>query len=67
MYAIRSYYDWALVCCGHSHKAEARRVPNVRGGESWLVNPDHIISMKYRVMLEQANREAIISPSYNFV
>ena len=27
-----------------------------------IVNPDHIISLKYRAMLEQADREAIISP-----
>ena len=30
--------------------------------EAAVVNPDHIISLKYRAMLEQANREAIISP-----
>jgi len=27
-----------------------------------VVNPDHIISMKYRAMMEQAEREAIITP-----
>jgi putative phosphoesterase len=37
--------DWDLVCCGHSHQAEMRRVPNVRGGETWLVNPGTIAGL----------------------
>lgn len=31
--------DWDLVCCGHDHRASAARVHNVKGGETWLVNP----------------------------
>jgi hypothetical protein len=31
--------DWDLVCCGHSHKAKIERLPNIRGGETPLVNP----------------------------
>ena len=31
--------DWDLVCCGHSHEAGIGRVRNVKGGETWLVNP----------------------------
>ncbi len=31
--------DWDVVCCGHSHQAEIRRVPNVKGGETVLINP----------------------------
>jgi hypothetical protein len=27
-----------------------------------VVNPDHIISLKYRAMVEQADRETVISP-----
>jgi putative phosphoesterase len=37
--------DWDLVCCGHSHQAEMRRVPNVKGGETWLVNPGTIAGL----------------------
>ena len=37
--------DWDLVCCGHSHQAETRRVANVKGGESWLVNPGTIAGL----------------------
>jgi putative phosphoesterase len=31
--------DWEVVCCGHSHQAEIRRVPNLKGGETVLINP----------------------------
>jgi len=31
--------DWDLVCCGHSHKTAIERLPNIRGGETILVNP----------------------------
>jgi sulfur-oxidizing protein SoxX len=41
---------------------EVYRVKNYGELLTAIVNPDHIISLKYRVMLEQANREAIISP-----
>jgi len=37
--------DWDLVCCGHDHKASVRRVPNVKGGESWLVNPGTVAGL----------------------
>jgi predicted phosphodiesterase len=37
--------DWDLVCCGHSHRAEARQVPNVKGGRSWLVNPGTVAGL----------------------
>jgi putative phosphoesterase len=37
--------DWALVCCGHSHHAEARKVVNVKGGETWLVNPGTVAGL----------------------
>jgi predicted phosphodiesterase len=33
------------VCCGHSHKAEAREVPNVKGGKTWLVNPGTVAAL----------------------
>ena len=44
-YAMACTGDWALVCCGHSHRAEARKVATVRGGESWLVNPGTVAGL----------------------
>jgi putative phosphoesterase len=37
--------DWDLVCCGHSHAAGVARVANVKGGESWLVNPGTVAGL----------------------
>jgi len=37
--------DWELVCCGHSHESEVRRVGNVKGGETWLVNPGTVAGL----------------------
>jgi predicted phosphodiesterase len=37
--------DWDLVCCGHSHQAEMRKVANVKGGETWLVNPGTVAAL----------------------
>ena len=37
--------DWALVCCGHSHQAEVRKVANVKGTETWLVNPGTVAAL----------------------
>lgn len=34
--------DYDLVCCGHSHIAEIIRQPNIKGGETWLVNPGSV-------------------------
>jgi len=44
-YAIACTGEWDLVCCGHSHRAEVRHVSNVRGGESWLVNPGTVAGL----------------------
>lgn len=44
-YAMACTGDWDLVCCGHSHQAEVRRVPNVKGGETWLVNPGTVAGL----------------------
>ncbi len=38
-HAMAATGDWDLVCCGHSHKVEIQPLPNVRGGQTWLVNP----------------------------
>lgn len=37
--------DWQLVCCGHSHLAGVERVANVKGGETWLVNPGTVAGL----------------------
>ena len=44
-YAMACTGDWDLVCCGHSHQAEVRRVANVKGGETWLVNPGTVAGL----------------------
>jgi hypothetical protein len=44
-YALACTGEWDLVCCGHSHRAEARRVPDVKGGSSWLVNPGTVAGL----------------------
>ena len=44
-YAMACTGDFDLVCCGHSHRAEARQVKNVKGGNSWLVNPGTVAAL----------------------
>lgn len=44
-YALACTGEWDLVCCGHSHRAEARQVPNVKGRTSWLVNPGTVAGL----------------------
>jgi len=44
-YAMACTGEWALVCCGHSHKAEARRVAGVNGKDTWLVNPGTVAGL----------------------
>lgn len=44
-YAMACTGDWDLVCCGQSHRAGVERVPNVKGGQSWLVNPGTIAGL----------------------
>lgn len=34
--------EFDLVCCGHDHKASISTVGNVKGGQTWLVNPGAI-------------------------
>ena len=41
---------------------EVYRVKNYGELLTAVVNPDHIISLKYRAMLEQAERDTVISP-----
>jgi putative phosphoesterase len=44
-YAMACTGDWDLVCCGHSHQAEVRRVASVTGSGAWLVNPGTIAGL----------------------
>jgi putative phosphoesterase len=44
-YAMGCTGDWDLVCCGHSHIAGVERVRNVKGGETWLVNPGTVAGL----------------------
>jgi putative phosphoesterase len=44
-YAMACTGDWDLVCCGHSHSAGIERVPNVKGGTTWLVNPGTVAGL----------------------
>lgn len=34
--------DYDLVCCGHSHVAEVIRQHNIKGGQTFLVNPGSV-------------------------
>jgi len=44
-YAMACTGDWDLVCCGHSHAAGIERVPNVKDGRTWLVNPGTVAGL----------------------
>jgi uncharacterized protein len=44
-YAMACTGDWNLVCCGHSHKAEARVLTGVNGKQTWLVNPGTVAGL----------------------
>jgi uncharacterized protein len=44
-YAMACTGDWDLVCCGHSHRAEARKGANLKGASTWLVNPGTVAGL----------------------
>ncbi|MFZ2649109.1 MAG: metallophosphoesterase family protein [Burkholderiaceae bacterium] len=44
-YAMACTGDWELVCCGHSHRAEVRKVASVKGTATWLVNPGTVAGL----------------------
>ena len=44
-YAMACTGAWDLVCCGHSHQAEVRNVANVKGTQTWLVNPGTVAGL----------------------
>ena len=44
-YAFACTGEFDLVCCGHSHKAEARQVRNVKDSTTWLVNPGTVAAL----------------------
>lgn len=37
--------EYDLVCVGHSHAAEVRQQPNVKGGQTWLINPGTVAGL----------------------
>jgi putative phosphoesterase len=41
-HAMAATGDWDIVCCGHSHKVEMVEVPNIKGGQTLVVNPGTI-------------------------
>jgi putative phosphoesterase len=43
--AMAATGDYDLVCCGHSHNAEIRRQPNLKGTQTWLVNPGTVAGL----------------------
>ncbi len=44
-YAMACTGEWDLVCCGHSHAAKVERVADVKGGQTWLVNPGTVAGL----------------------
>jgi len=38
-HALACTGDWDVVCCGHDHVAEVKRVANMKGGTTIMVNP----------------------------
>lgn len=37
--------DYDLVCCGHSHEPVVMQQANVKGGQTWLVNPGTVAGL----------------------
>jgi putative phosphoesterase len=37
--------DYDLVCCGHTHEAAVLRQPNIKGGQTWIVNPGTVAAL----------------------
>jgi uncharacterized protein len=37
--------DYDIVCCGHSHVPEVRQQGNVKGGQTWVVNPGTVAGL----------------------
>ena len=37
--------DYDLVCCGHSHQAEIVSQTNIKGGQTWRVNPGTVAGL----------------------
>jgi putative phosphoesterase len=44
-FAMACTGHWDLVCCGHSHKFEARKVRTAQDTVSWLVNPGTVAGL----------------------
>ena len=44
-YAMACTGDWDILCCGQSHAAGVERVANVKGKQTWLVNPGTVAGL----------------------
>lgn len=42
-FACTGEYD--LVCCGHSHTPAIEQIPDVKGGQTWLLNPGTVAGL----------------------
>ena len=51
--------DWDLVCCGHDHKADIRRIDNMTGGQTLLVNPGTVGGVKAPATYVLGNLESM--------
>ena len=37
--AMATTGEWDLVCCGHDHKVEIAMLDNIKGTQTWFINP----------------------------
>jgi putative phosphoesterase len=57
--AMATTGDWDLVCCGHDHKADIRRIDNMAGGQTLLVNPGTVGGIKAPATYVLGNLESM--------
>jgi len=57
--AMATTGDWDLVCCGHDHKADIRRINNMAGGQTLLVNPGTVGGIKAPATYVLGNLESM--------
>jgi len=57
--AMATTGDWDLVCCGHDHKADIRRIDNMAGEQTLLVNPGTVGGIKAPATYVLGNLESM--------
>jgi putative phosphoesterase len=68
--AMATTGEWDLVCCGHDHRADIRRIENMAGGQTLLVNPGTVGGIKAPATYVLGNLETMefsihdITPAY---